>query len=202
MKPIDTRDGIPAAMSTPCAAYVQPAAWGRADGVPHQCTRAAMPDSAYCLQHQRVQDRAQARGEVRRTEREKEEAEREKNASDTARQLATGNAPKCAHCHKPLRPLYRRISVRPEGKTSRSIYDWDNPPNIGDHWNGQKIVAVQRLKDRTVGGDGEVLNLMFRVWLGHFGGYGDDRFCGLNCGYRWATSHCPFQIRVKGATAR
>lgn len=29
------------------------------------------------------------------------------------------------------------------------------------------------------------------VFKGTYGGYGDNRFCGLNCGYLWACAHAP-----------
>ena len=33
-----------------------------------------------------------------------------------------------------------------------------------------------------------------KVW--QFGGYGDDLFCGLNCGYRWSLMMAHREIKV------
>jgi hypothetical protein len=37
-----------------------------------------------------------------------------------------------------------------------------------------------------------------KVFLGTYGTYGDSRFCGLNCGYRWALQHCTVDTMIGG----
>jgi hypothetical protein len=35
-----------------------------------------------------------------------------------------------------------------------------------------------------------------RTFLGDYGGYGDNKFCGINCGYAWAVRYLGDQVRM------
>lgn len=77
--------------------------------------------------------------------------------------------PVCLFCGKPL----KKASQTYEGEPGAPP-----PPEV----NGQKVVEVLRRKKLTFRKDSERVT----VWCGKWGGYGNDFFCGLNCGYGWA----------------
>lgn len=81
----------------------------------------------------------------------------------------TAEKPICLFCGKPLR------------KTSQSYEGTPGAPPQ-DEVNGKKVVEVLRRKKLTYQMDSERVT----VWCGEWGGYGDNFFCGLNCGYGWA----------------
>ena len=73
--------------------------------------------------------------------------------------LAVGQRPRCLSCRKELRPNYGYDTVRP----------W-----FAEDHDGSQRKAFER---------------DHKIFEGTYGGYGDNRFCGLNCGYRWAFNH-------------
>jgi len=69
---------------------------------------------------------------------------------------AVGLRPRCLACGKELRPNY----------------DYDIPrPWFHEDYDGSKRKQFER---------------EHKIFKGTYGGYADNRFCGLNCGYAWA----------------
>jgi len=85
------------------------------------------------------------------------------------------NRPKCRACGKPLRKRTSSVEV-PSGAPAPTEY------------LGQKVVQTLRRKPLTYRpvGSGEKPPDRVSFWCGDWGGYGDNLFCGLNCGYDWA----------------
>ena len=50
-------------------------------------------------------------------------------------------------------------------------------------YEGQIVLQITR-KYKFINGN----EYVFNIWLGDWGGYGDNCFCGLRCGYKWAVS--------------
>ena len=73
--------------------------------------------------------------------------------------------PNCQCCGKPLRKFTIPVIATDEPK------DYKGRPIL-------KITYVYKF----IGGE----KSSFYLWLGDFGGYGDNLFCGLKCGYKWA----------------
>jgi hypothetical protein len=72
---------------------------------------------------------------------------------------AVGLRPRCLFCNKELRPNYG--------------YDVPRP-----------IFCGEDSHERTA-----QFNREHKIFKGTYGGYGDNLFCGLNCGFYWARSH-------------
>lgn len=80
-------------------------------------------------------------------------------------------APTCEHCGRPLRP-YRRTQFFPSNAEAAKF--------------AAAVPAPKLSYDRL----GVYPETPYRVdYRAGWGGYGDDRFCGLNCGYKWAIRH-------------
>lgn len=82
--------------------------------------------------------------------------------------------PKCRCCGKALRKRTHSVEVPGGAAPPTEVY-------------GKKVVAVVRRKTlafRRVD-DGRHPESV-SVWCGEWGGYGDNFFCGLNCGYKFA----------------
>lgn len=77
--------------------------------------------------------------------------------------------PICLLCGKPLR----------KNTYSCEVMAGAEPPAI---LHGKKVLETLRRKSSPFVTDKENLSL----WCGEWGGYGDNFFCGLNCGYAWA----------------
>lgn len=77
--------------------------------------------------------------------------------------------PTCKWCGKPLR---KHILT-----DYKSV---DEPPTE------YKDRPVLKVTSRYEFINGETF--AFNVWLGDWGGYGDNCFCGQRCGYKWAVS--------------
>jgi hypothetical protein len=75
-----------------------------------------------------------------------------------------GNMP----TQKPM-PVGRRPKCLACGKELKPIYEWG-----AGYWEG---TMQQRLEWKKANP---------KVFSGKYGGYGDNRFCGLNCGYNYA----------------
>jgi len=76
-----------------------------------------------------------------------------------SRPRPVGSRPRCLNCNKELRPNYGYDVPRP----------W-----FGEDYDGKKAKQFEH---------------EHKIFKGTYGGYGDNRFCGLNCGYRWAIKH-------------
>lgn len=74
-----------------------------------------------------------------------------------------GQRPHCLFCDKELRPQFQ---TNTPGSGLPGPFLW------GDE-------LAQWKKDHPG----------WKKFTGHYGGYSDDRFCGLNCGYKWAVRH-------------
>lgn len=78
--------------------------------------------------------------------------------------------PTCLLCGKPLKKQTHSMDLM-IGETMPKTY-----------LDGTPIVEVISRKKSTIHpGEDQV-----RFWCGKWGGYGDNFFCGLNCGYAWA----------------
>ena len=73
--------------------------------------------------------------------------------------LPVGQRPKCFACSKELRPVFK----------------WNPMPYtlLGGGEENEKLRQAWK-------------TLNPKQFTGKYGGYGDSRFCGLNCGYRYA----------------
>ena len=89
--------------------------------------------------------------------------------------------------------MTRRVPDRPAclwcfAPLSRQTWPAPADVQVGDTLDGfpgEPVVEVLRRSDGGRLGAGST------VWLGRVGRYGDGRFCGLNCGYRWARENAP-----------
>jgi hypothetical protein len=91
--------------------------------------------------------------------------------------------PICNHCGRQL--------VKHTHKWNSKDKDDKTPePKVGQktiHGVVQQIIRVT---------DSETFGRWVSFWCGEWGRYGDDRFCGLRCGYMWAKKRAPI-IRAK-----
>ena len=82
--------------------------------------------------------------------------------------------PKCRCCGKALRKKTYSVEIPNGAPAPTEVY-------------GEKVVAVVRRKTLSFRrGDSEKSPESVSVWCGTWGGYGDNFFCGLNCGYKFA----------------
>lgn len=72
---------------------------------------------------------------------------------------AVGLRPRCLHCNRELRPNYG--------------YDVERPW-FSEDYDGAKRRAFER---------------EHKIFKGTYGRFGNNRFCGLNCGYQFALAH-------------
>lgn len=79
----------------------------------------------------------------------------------------------CRHCNKQLRKRTYWMVVG-EGDPD-PLYLWPDEPFK------RTVRKVMSRKQSLTPGKHDV-----RVWCGDWGNYGDDKFCGLRCGYNWA----------------
>lgn len=98
-----------------------------------------------------------------------------------------GQRPRCLHCDRELKPNFRRESMLhftvPTGETVTVT-------ETTDYYKGTK-------GERTIPLTRPVTSAERKQWrkdhppvfLGTYGSYKDNRFCGLNCGYDWAVAH-------------
>jgi hypothetical protein len=118
--------------------------------------------------------------------------------------------PRCKYCGKRLKPNYdtdyvmQRVPLTKEiAEKAREVealyearaissYDveWPTvkvPEHREGHGGGCHAVRGTSVKEDA---DGFYMELpthdKIRTWRGTYGGYRDDTFCGLNCGYYWA----------------
>jgi hypothetical protein len=96
-----------------------------------------------------------------------------------------GQRPRCLHCERELRPNYRRemppISVRTgEIVRNRKPSSFGGEPEYEEYENSRSLTDAERKEWRKDHPP---------QFLGTYGGYMDNRFCGLNCGYKWAIDH-------------
>jgi hypothetical protein len=82
--------------------------------------------------------------------------------------------PKCVECSKPLRKYTYSAEVETGSPHPTVMYN-------------KRVVEVVRVKILTYKTNATRLSL----WCGEWGDYGDDRFCGLRCGHKWAVKHAP-----------
>jgi hypothetical protein len=124
--------------------------------------------------------------------------------------------PRCRNCGKRLKPRYDTRAVTIEydldeetaakaeariellaGRERRYTpgAQFPDPIEIAHQWNvGKKTiertiqVASHNFRRRDDGSAYVVIDTgdSERRFAGKYGGYGDNTFCGLNCGYRWA----------------
>lgn len=96
-------------------------------------------------------------------------------------------APKCRGCGKPLVPRYYDVR-EPLGRAA-SGSEFPEPPKVGElvfRTHGPAIVAILLEREGTLNAECTLSENRYRVWCGEWGRYGDNLFCGLNCGYRAA----------------
>jgi hypothetical protein len=79
--------------------------------------------------------------------------------TDKLKPKPVGSRPRCLFCNRELRPNYG--------------YDVERPWFYNDP-DDTRRKAFER---------------DHKIFKGTYGGYGDNRFCGLNCGYRYAVAH-------------
>lgn len=87
-------------------------------------------------------------------------------------------APICKGCGEPLRRHIPRTTA-PRGEPAPTEF------------RGRKVLEVVRSKNPTFASR----ETWHSVWLGDWGGYGDNHFHGLNCGYRYG-------LRIARATTK
>jgi hypothetical protein len=77
-----------------------------------------------------------------------------------------GQRPKCLFCGKELRPVFEQ-----------HLPGW-GVPSSPDYIPGPSLYgdALRAYKETHE----------WKTFTGRYGGYGDNRFCGLNCGYGYA----------------
>ena len=85
-------------------------------------------------------------------------------------------APLCLTCGRRLRKYTCSISGFA-----------DEPPPTRITRNGEPCEIVSKRK-RAWQTDGRDV-MIYGLWAGRWGDYGDDLFCGLNCAARWARQH-------------
>jgi hypothetical protein len=109
------------------------------------------------------------------------------NVTKRATLKPTGQRPRCLHCDRELRPRLRRekppLNV-PTGKmiTVRAPHSY-GPTTKPEY---EEVPCYRPMTDTER-----------RQWtrehpakfLGVYGDFGDNRFCGLRCGYEWALAH-------------
>ena len=85
--------------------------------------------------------------------------------------------PKCRCCGKPLRKRTHGVEVPNGAPAPTEVY-------------GKKVVAVVRRKVLAFRRTDDSKNPeSVSLWCGEWGGYGDNFFCGLNCGYKYAVKY-------------
>lgn len=108
------------------------------------------------------------------------------NVTKHATLKPVGQRPRCLHCERELRPRLERerppLNV-PTGKThpfrTPSSYATGKPEfeELPEYRPLTDAERRQWVKEHPA------------KFLGVYGDYGDNRFCGLRCGYEWATEH-------------
>lgn len=96
-----------------------------------------------------------------------------------------GQRPRCLHCGKELLPRFNRQNPPYMVKTGET----QRVRQPGSFGSEAQYVELPVTRTTT-----EAERKQFRKdnppeFTGKFGGYGDNRFCGLNCGYQWAVAH-------------
>ena len=115
--------------------------------------------------------------------------------------------PRCRYCGRRLKPCYRTDAItvevpieteRAELALARAVKQFqdmtreerDNPVRVTHRWKGEELETQAGKHNLRETDDGWVVVMdtgdAERRWTDRYGGYGDSRFCGLNCGYRWA----------------
>ena len=95
--------------------------------------------------------------------------------------------PICLLCGKPLHKRTHSMDLASGEELPKQYLD------------GKPIVAVISRKKSTIHPGEERVSF----WCGDWGGYGDNFFCGLNCGYRWAVMMAKFNEKSQpGYVAR
>lgn len=79
--------------------------------------------------------------------------------------------PTCLFCGKPLRKKSHSLELKAGEQVPQTLY-------------GKDVVEILRRSRLSHRADG--ITERASVWCGDWGNYGDNFFCGLNCGYRWA----------------
>lgn len=96
--------------------------------------------------------------------------------------------PLCKNCKKALRRYCQSVyvpidDVRGLGDEvpSGTRLDWTSESRKDVTKNTGIILSKKRRETFK--------SISFGVWFGNYGGYGDNRFCTLTCGWRWAIAH-------------
>lgn len=79
--------------------------------------------------------------------------------------------PICLLCGKLLRKKAHSLELKAGEPAPQTIY-------------GKDVVEILRRCRLSHRADG--ITERVSLWCGEWGNYGDNFFCGLNCGYRWA----------------
>jgi hypothetical protein len=98
--------------------------------------------------------------------------------------------PTCRACGKPLRKLTRSCDRVPavEATTFADALAYlVAHPELRKPFDDETPIAVTRI-NRNIW-DASLVDVSY--WSGLWGSYGDDRFCGLTCGWQWACRNCP-----------
>lgn len=77
--------------------------------------------------------------------------------------------PKCLNCGRPLRKQTHYMKLAKDD------------PDPSHYENGRPVLQITKRYERDYRHDRYV-----NVWLGDYGDYGDNVFCGITCGYWWA----------------
>jgi len=106
--------------------------------------------------------------------------------TNTPKPKPVGQRPRCLQCNRELKPNYHTerpplqvhtgntIKIRTSRSYGTSIPEYEDAPESRPTTEAER---KQWRKDHPP------------VWRGTYGGYKDNRFCGLNCGYDWAVRH-------------
>jgi hypothetical protein len=95
-----------------------------------------------------------------------------------------GQRPRCLYCQHELRPNFKRERMPLNIDTGEKFKV--RPTGLGANPEEQEITVTRGLTEDE--------RKQWRKnhppqFLGTYGGYSDNRFCGLNCGYSWAVRH-------------
>jgi hypothetical protein len=96
----------------------------------------------------------------------------------------------CLNCGRELRKLLRHCDKVPASLADDkdAILRWlVAHPQDRDPWQEETPVAVGRVRRNVF--DHALLSVNYHT--GRYGNYGDNRFCGQACGWRWAIKQRP-----------
>lgn len=113
----------------------------------------------------------------------------------TIKVLPVGRRPKCRFCAKELRPNY---DTETTGRRSERRYEKRDLEYVNGTYDDTRVItrAVRADDyDAEQADDGRwyvvhEIAVKQRTFLGTYGAYKDNLFCGLRCAYRWAVREC------------